>query len=247
MTTNLVTSDEEIISKLKTRGHWRVRFIPLRPKGIVLERLSDCLRVVEEASVSLRGWNYPHTTSRKDEYFRGVDYYSLSTDWNYFKEHWRMYQSAQFIHLVGLREDWFDEALIASGYRNSPAPGECLNIVASLIYELTEVFEFLSRLVERKIYEDGVSVTLSLVNTKGRVLWVGDPSRAEFMVDYRCDVNTLDYSVELSRFDASESPTSNASKAIGFIYERFGFDHYTSDQIHAIQAELYAIKGNSMK
>lgn len=57
---------EGLLERIQAGGHWRVNARPLQP---IAERLSlgDCLRVVEAARVSIRGWDYPHISHRQDE------------------------------------------------------------------------------------------------------------------------------------------------------------------------------------
>jgi hypothetical protein len=240
----MVSDTEKLLEKIKSRGYWRLRLYPLSSKAVVIPTLADCIRIVEEANVTLRGWDYPHI-SRRNEYERNLDYCALSTDWSYFKEHWRMYQSAQFIHLRGLREDWYDEANNAQpGYSEIPSPGECLNVISSLIYNLTEVFEFISRLAVNKQYSSGINIELSLENTKNRRLWIGDPARIDFMEQYKSSMESILYTTSISLAEAKESPSLNAQKAIEYFYQRFGFDHSTKEQIKSVQAELFGINGN---
>lgn len=71
--------------------------------------------IVRSAVVGLWGWDYPHfRDSESDPYpiLNGIEKFD---DWFNHIEFWRMTKSANFYHLLALREDWIGDV----EYRNA--------------------------------------------------------------------------------------------------------------------------------
>lgn len=163
---------EEIINKIKSSGHWMINFQPLDIIPCRIKELPDCKNIIEKNSVMLRGWDYPHFPQKLDEDSNlsiGNNYYEGWTNWQGFIELWRMYQSGQFIHYKALREDWFIEDIWATPSYKAIKPKTVISIIG-IIFHISEVFEFLSRLCKDGLYDNGVYVKISLNNTEGRAL-----------------------------------------------------------------------------
>ena len=88
----------EIVAKIKSRGYWEVVIRPLKFEKERLESLKDCANLVLENKVRLRGWDYPHVSSKYGVQ-SGDNWVENVTDWSSYEEFWRMYQSGQFLHL----------------------------------------------------------------------------------------------------------------------------------------------------
>lgn len=178
------------LNKIKSHGYWRINFYPQIPNITVIGKIGDGKEIVRNASIELRGWDYPHfptqTRDHQDIYVVG-DKLEAWIDWERHKEIWRLYQSGQFIHFFGLREDWTaEDSWIPEDHPHKKlAPGSILEVIGT-IYSLTEIFLFLKNLVETGLYDDGVVVEISLRNTKGRDLTVSDPMRAPLFGEYKC-------------------------------------------------------------
>lgn len=98
-----------------------------------------------------------------------------------------MYKSGQFIHLFGLREDWFDEHdwLRENDPYKKIQPGSILNVTSN-VYSIVEIFLFLKNMVDSGFYQESLQVQLSLLNTENRQLQVLDPGRAPLFHNYTC-------------------------------------------------------------
>ena len=233
-------SFDTIIEKIKSRGYWRFNF---HPKVYTSELLSlgNCLDIVRNNSVSLRGWDYPHVPSRKDESegFSVADkYYHAWIDWNGYKEYWRMYQSGQFLHFSALHEDWDDENELIRGSTKPRNKGEIIYIDGSMLYQITEVFEFLSRLARASIYDDDIIVSISLHNIENRVLYVGNQSRAPFHNSYKAGTEAIPFSAEYSIEQLIEKPAYCSLEATLFFYDRFAWHKPPIETLKKDQAEL---------
>lgn len=156
-----------LLDRIRSVGHWRVNFRPLStPREPLL--LGKCREKVEKASVSIRGWNFPHISVRNDDeggYSNEAEYVENWTDWYGFNEFWRMYPSTQFLAYLALRED-----TMPAEYGN---PKRRILDTESTVYQITEFIEFCHRLFRNSLYKDGLHVNIALVNTQNRILSPG--------------------------------------------------------------------------
>lgn len=231
---------QDLINKIKSRGYWRVNFQPVVDQ-IKLKSLGDCRNTVEKNQVLLRGWNYPHFPSRDGE-DTGLDlennFYRGWIDWENHIEFWQMYQSGQFIHYLSLREDWSDAD---GGYQQTGQkiePLSSLNIVGSLVYQLTEIFEFLSRLTKAGVYDEGVNVSISLNNTRDRKLWISDFNRGPFLRIYKTAAEKIEFTKGYSKNDLCSESSELAMETILYVADRFGWHKPSIETLKKDQQNL---------
>lgn len=227
-----------ILERIKSRGHWRINFEPLvyptNPRS-----LSECLQVVEKNAVSLRGWDYPTIPRRKEGdvgIFAGKNFYEGRENWNTHIEWWRIYQSGQFLHYVALSEDWAEYGGWGITEKRELAPGSQLNIIGGVVYQLTEIFEFLSRLAQNGLYEEGVRVSLTLQNTKGRRLTA---SFDRMLSDnYITSLPDISYERVCSKEEMVTKGRELAMEAIIHFFERFNWINVPRDVFRNDQERL---------
>lgn len=173
----------KIVEKIKSRGYWQVVIRPLQYEKEKISDLSQCLQLVKDSKVKLRGWDYPHISNREPPY-NGIDYVEGTVDWDIHKEFWRMFQSGQFVHLFGCWEDWFDEEVPFIGYSkfHHLKPRTVLGVIMTL-YTVTEIYEFAARLAQKNLFENSVFLSINLKGMKNRKLTCFDVGR-RFFVDY---------------------------------------------------------------
>lgn len=206
--------DEDIIKKIKERGFWKILFRPRIYKERIKD-LADCRKILERNYVLYRGWDFPHMP---DELYPGDRYYEAWVDWGIHKEIWRFYQSGQFISLRGLWEDWDDEALFmrTKRYGSDRRLG-----VLHTIYQVTEIFEFLSGLAREGIYQEGVLVFIGLYDIYQRQLWIEDSSRVPFIVPRKTAAKYIEYDKEYSENEIKEASLDLSTEVILYIFKRF--------------------------
>lgn len=175
---------EDLLEKVRSFGHWRVNFRPIRelPQQLTLAR---CKELVQKSAVSIRGWDFPHVNHRNDGEggYRNVGTFVENwTDWSGFVEFWRMYRSSQFLAYIALREDTRPDE-----HGNPQVP--ILNAVAT-IYSIVEFVEFLQRLHTAGLYGGGCQFSVELRNTSGRILTAGQ-NRVPFFDRYANDAEVL--------------------------------------------------------
>jgi len=182
-------SAESVLKKIKLRGYWEVI---IRPTQFNKERLSlpECSKIVRECTVMLRGWDYPHSDTWQP-HVGGIDYLESLTDWNGYKELWRMHQSGQFVHLFGCHEDWLGEEISIFGPSRYSIikPGSVLGVIMTL-FRITEIYAFASRLAQKNLFEGTAFLSITLHGMKNRKLTFFESGR--FLTgDYICAIDTL--------------------------------------------------------
>lgn len=234
---------KKILKKIKSRGYWRINFRPLVYDNKIKE-LVECKNIVERNIVSLRGWNYPFFPPGTGEDMGvvcGQNFYEGWVNWWEHKEFWRLYQSGQFIHYVGLREDWYDESEWFKNLTQKINPGSSLG-VTNTIYLITEIFEFLRRLVNNGLYDEGVKIIIGVFNTEGRKLWLEDESRIPFSRVYSTASSVLEYSNEFSKNRILMNSQNISLEVIKYFFDKFGWHHASIDVIKVDQEKLLSNK-----
>ncbi len=181
---------ETVLTKIKSHGYWK---IVIRPTAFEEERfnLPECLKKIRESKVTLRGWDYPHVSRRNPPYIAGTDYWESITDFEYYKEIWRIYQSGQFVHLFACHEDWLGESSPIFGPSKYAhiKPGSVLGVIMTL-YRLTEIYEFATRLAQKNLFNGTCFMSITLHGMKDRKLTFFDSRRFLFN-GYTCNIPDL--------------------------------------------------------
>jgi hypothetical protein len=164
----------EVLSKIKIRGYWEVLIRPTKFVENRIENLGECKKIMHDLTVRLRGWPYPCYDDNNPP-TAGIDYIEQSLEWQHHLEFWRYYQSGQFILFFSILEDWQDQAM-----RLPLKPVEVLDIL-SILYSLTEIYEFASRLAAKELLGDSCRISITLHRTKNRQLIMLDRRRLHYL------------------------------------------------------------------
>lgn len=178
----------EAVNKIRSSGYWEVVIRPLAFNKARIGSLGSCKEIVEESKVQFRGWDYPHI-SNKYGVKSGIDWVENLTDWSDHLEYWRMYQSAQFFHVFACREDWWGNVRIFWASQAHTTVGYGLEIMCTL-YTLTEIHEFAARLVKKQIFDDSLSLSITLNKMKNRRLVTSEIDR-NLGADHISNVETI--------------------------------------------------------
>lgn len=234
----------ETLSILRRRGYWRVHFRPL----VAEEKLglpSLCRNIVTENKVYLRGWDYPHIPERTGDDVGlepGANFYQSWIDSGAFKEFWRMYQSGQFIHYFAVRMDWWGEDEWYRDMADKYPAGSALSVVDT-IYQITEIFEFLSRLARAGIYDEGVNVSIALNNTLDRKLVIlQSDGRFPFVAERKSVVENVSFPHDGFRKYGKDQLLTEvrdlAKEVIIHIFELFRWENPPTETIEGEQNKL---------
>ncbi len=224
----------ELITTIKSRGYWRINFQPLVNETKL--NLVDTKNIIDKNSIKLRGWYYPYFPIDDSGLDVEVNFYRGWIDWAEHKEFWQMFQSGQFIQYLALREDWQEDGVHWGS--KTINPGEKIEVISSIFYQITEFFEFLSRLVQNNIYDEGVSVSISLNNTDKRELWLSDPMRGSFMQKYKTSAENITFSKIYTAENLLKNPHEESLVVILHFCERFGWHTAPIETIKNDQKKL---------
>lgn len=80
-----------LVGQIRSRGHWHVTLRPpaYNPTLLPYRELSS---IPQSISVSARGWDVPRIDTRLPAKY-DESWITGSTDWDYHREVWRLYQS----------------------------------------------------------------------------------------------------------------------------------------------------------
>lgn len=228
---------EETLTHIKEKGHWKITFRPTvyKPDALSLKETNE---IMENCQVRLRGWYYPHiqhaqtghgTVTRANDHCMG-----WFDDGGAYKEVWRMYQSGQFMHYKALWED---------REKYSKAPNEpYLAISSTLALNVTEMFEFFSRLAQTGKFGEQFEVSLELVsNAPTRILWVDDPMRWGFFQRYETTASIIPFKHTYTMEEILRV-RENALEVITHIEQSFGRDNPNLENVAVDQEQLLSGK-----
>jgi len=164
---------DEVIKKIKSKGYWEINIRPdiYNSQRIKKQRIKEIIR---SAIVELRGWDYPHFRDSEGEPYPILNGIEKFIDWSNHIEFWRMTQSANFYHLLALREDWIENV----EYRNMEK--KWLGVFNTL-YTLTEIFEFTKRLARQNIFDENIIIEVKLYDLENRILVVDSSNKVPFL------------------------------------------------------------------
>jgi hypothetical protein len=187
-------------------GYWSVAIYPLpRVEGrFAPAQLIDRLG---EASVALRGWNYPHISRHEEDFTYRGEWLEGRTSWERYQEVWRFHTDGLFIHRWRMRED-------GSSYRGT------IHFVAA-IYTVAEVWEFARRLYGQDESVESVRVRLELDNVGGRQ-GSGD-SFEDLPYGVQARQNKFQYEATVRRLDLWANPRGAAVEMTTRLFRELGF------------------------
>lgn len=213
-----ITATNDQVDKIRSRGHWE--FI-LRPVDFEPERIPGLLELkslVAEHEVRLRGWYFPHLDERVQ---LGLNHIETYVSFRELNDAWRFYQSALYIALRGLSEDWIpEERSWAETY--DIRVGEKLGI-RSALFQLAEVYEFAARLAQTGVFGDRLFLKVNLVGTAERSLFYWPNEDRWLRRDYRCSVPELPREQQFQVADFVGRAREYALDHFMWLMERFGF------------------------
>jgi hypothetical protein len=223
---------------VKSRGYWKVVIEPTKGISNFFDHIRDARKVVESNRIQLRGWDYPHVqTNAENGNIRTLaDNVNSFVNWSHFKEVWAYFNSGQFLHLLGFREDWFSESgwFTEQDPLSKLAPNSILDVVGATL-TLTEILLFASNLSKYEKYNGQIILRISIHNLKGRQLQTISPRRFPLFFEYVADENDITLFDEIvSTSELDEKKLDIAKKVAVNLFKYFGtFD----PPIHVIEED----------
>lgn len=196
---------------------------------------SALLPIVKNASVSLRGWDFPHIDPHVDPQ-RDVDWVGQESEWQQFLEIWRLYQSGQFVDLVGMPWDWRDRSDLWPADRDWK-PGTSLGVMDAL-FRFTEIHEFAARLALTEGGDDFMHIEVTVGGLRERALRVDSHDRVLFFQTYKASLDELPYEHVVPRSELVAQPRELALRPASELFARFGWQP-SQEMLRDLQRELW--------
>ena len=216
----------EILEKIKSRGHWRV---VIRPATFVEKRIAErsaLLLILENTSVQLKGWNFPHI----DAFVHTqsvTDWIGQEIDWDSIVELWRFYQSGQFVHYSGMLSDWNEHSGTYTGWSSQWKSGPDGNYIvlldiAEVLFRFAEIFEFASRLTFTEAGDDQMHLEVEVRGIQNHRLRVLPSTEPDFFREM--SATPLPYKEDLSRAELIANTRELALQPATKLFQCFGWD-----------------------
>lgn len=188
-------SNEELLAEIKSRGYWRVEMHSTEYKDKRLPTRRAMQEILSSATVSLRGWPYPYY--RAEDITYNGKWLEGQVSWEYYKEYWRLYESGQWLHYIGIRGAWIPREELFKGLSPLPTqhPGY-VHIRGHVLFTLTEIFRFAVGLAQGGVFDPTAFLSIQLHNTHDYMLFE-DFERPWFLVHQY--VNTSNKPIEQQR------------------------------------------------
>ncbi len=233
------------LKDIKSHGYWTFRFDLVKPLTSRTMSHLELQQLAQENAIQLRGWDVPHVPTQPNE---RQDLYNIENgieSWcnaGIQKEIWRLFFDGEFIFYVALDEDWYenDDWLKGQAPFNSVQPKTLLNAISSVVYEITEVFEFAKRLIAAGFFEGNIKIHAQLNGTKNRRLVVFDPGRIPLNPYYiaRQD-NVVAFDETIAAKDFRTNSTELAADAVIKVFRMFQWNTANREQIAVEQEKLF--------
>lgn len=164
-------SSEELLAKIKSRGYWRVEMHSTEYQDKRLPTRRAMQDILSSAAVSLRGWPYPYFRAEEatcnGKWLEG----QVEARWG-DKEYWRLYESGQWLHYLGLSGAWIPREELFQG--RSPLPTQrpgYLHVRGDILFTLTEILRFAVGMAQGGVFDPTAFLSIQLHNTHDYVLF----------------------------------------------------------------------------
>jgi hypothetical protein len=228
------------LDKIRSTGYWRIHIRPTVYKSNRILSLSELRNIIEGCMVTLRGWNFPHLDH--EETVNGDHWIESGADFREIVEYWRFYQSGQFIHYAAMGEDYLVEKIETILLDLGKSQNNRYLNISDTLFTVTEVFEFIARLIAKGIYTDPVHVSIKLVGTNNRLLFFWHSQRNFFLRGkYICYIDEINYPTDQTDFNSEDILSKSSELALDAtfsIFERFNWNKVPMESLREDQKKL---------
>jgi len=208
-----------ILSKIRSRGHWRVVIRPTAFQEKRIEQYADLFPIIDRNSVQLRGWDYPHVDHQNPP-LRGADWVGQEYDCEDHIEVWRFHQSGLFVHYSAVCRDWRDQS--SRPAEPGWAPLQDIEYLHTIL-EFVEIFEFAARLALSPAGASPMRLEIVLEPLANRRLMSTNPD-IRFRSEYRTQMPHWEYRWEGAQTELIARPRELAALAAKDLFARFGLN-----------------------
>lgn len=223
---------DKIVSKLKEyRGSWEVLSFPTIYNGKRINDIPKIKEIINKSTVSLRGWDFPHSEKREDEngsifnFNNGVQSYTI---WGRHIESYCTFQSGLFIWKSVFIENFLNE-------KNSNT--NVLSFI-NIIWCFTEILLFLKRFYNYIALEDSVYIKITLDGCKDRRIVSLKPERP-IWGNYKYNIDdpiVIEENIKVVELKSKyKEIANNFSKNV---FHLFNWDNVSEQMIEELQTNL---------
>lgn len=207
---------------IKSKGYCEISITPLGKSN--LRSLQNCLDVVEKSQVRL-GWTLPFIPLNPVEgsIDTAEDCYQGTSDLGARKEVWRIHISEHFYMLNAFVEDWMEGDILRGQLANKFPSGRFFFFYTSLLFYVTQLFEFIGRLAGQGLYKEGVKVVIGFHNMKDRELYLDSDRSTPFMRKRTTTANIILINEEYYQAQIIEETTKLSQQVILKVSEYYQF------------------------
>jgi len=210
----LTTKSQEILEKIHQRGYWRVVIRPTEFKRDRLSSLKECEETLKASVVNFRLEEYPYVTdahiNKENDWIEAVIDFESS-----YPEFWRFFQSGQFVHHLGCREDYSPTFQYWPSEATKP-----LLLISNTLFTTTEIFQFAARLAHHDVLLPGAEISIKLLVAKDRVLV---SQELVFLGIHRSASDVIEFTKIVSTQELLARARELALEAAEGIFERFNY------------------------
>lgn len=209
------------IENIRSRGYWQVIVRPTKFNEKLIPNLGDLEPIIDNSIAQIARDTFPSIILNK-ALQKGQDWIGQTIDYNIILEDWRLYQNGLFIDLFGIREDWYER--LNSSDLEIYTPGTIL-IIERVIFHLTQIFSFASRLALSEIYNDeaNINIDITINDLQNRELKALESLRGIVApITYRAaSLPKYSYNKAIPRADLIANPLGFAQQVAQDIFYRF--------------------------
>lgn len=226
MTADYAGAEKEILTQIRSRGHWEVNIRP-QPFKQRVSQSKELLPIIETATIDLGGWRFPFVPDRAEQLVNGQRHRDEDSvrqihRWEHHLEAWRFYRSGQFALATSVAWDWRDESgwwPVREGEKWSPNTSIGFGHIVQM---LLQTFLFAARMAETAAGDERMSIEIVLAPTMGRQLFSDFPTRM-LLPGYKADIDRIRLSLEVSRTDLLGRTDDLVTVAANQVFGEFGF------------------------
>jgi hypothetical protein len=214
------------------KGYWDVESYPLEFQAEQIASHSEIQKLLQDNTVSIRGWNFPHTDQEKHSNF-GKGRQSV-TIWQWVYEAYRAYLSAHFKWRRVFREDLME---VAAKY-----DAKCVLSFVGVIYSVTEYFIFFERFYGSIIPDGSIRYRIALHGVKGRKL-ISTDWFVDLYGSYAAQEDSIVIEGTVGVVELRASVRQQAANVIKKIFILFNWNDITDKIIASWQERFISGKG----
>ena len=216
-----------LLEKIRSRGYWRVIIRPCKFAQSRIPQIPTLYPLIQTNSVRAQFREFPVLDPQTHPHI-DLNWVGQELEWEYIIEAWRFYQSGQFAHYSGIKDDWRDQSSFWPADQHWKS-GVFLEI-QDTVRRFTEIFEFASRLALTEAGDEKIHLEVMVSGLQDRILSLDSSGSSRRMTigqmlrSSRASIKEFPYTIEVPRAELIASPKELALKPTRELFQRFGWN-----------------------